>query len=217
MILRFRVEIVQAGALALSVAFLFVACNQPKIAVYRVPKEMVGLEAGNQSLAAAPPATLPNWTVPADWKEQPLSEMRLASFKVEGTGGDSADISVTSFPGDAGGLESNVNRWRGQVHQAVLDPDSLAQTLERITVDGVPTVMVDLRTPENSDKAERIIGAVLRTSDRTWFVKMTGPPAALDGQTQNFRQFVSSFRFPNKPIATDQGSSSGKVRSTNDK
>jgi hypothetical protein len=217
MILRFRVEIVQAGALALSAAFLFSACNQPKIAVYRVPKEMVGLEAGNQSLAAAPPATLPKWTVPADWKEQPLNEMRLASFKVDGTGGDSADISVTSFPGDAGGLESNVNRWRGQVHQAALDPDSLAQILERITVDGVPTVMVDLRTPENSDKAERIIGAVLRTSDRTWFVKMTGPPAALDAQTQNFRQFVSSFRFPNQPIATDQGSNSGKVRSTNDK
>jgi hypothetical protein len=203
--------------LALLAALLFSGCNQAKIAVYRIPKETVALEGSNSSLAPAPPAALPKWTIPADWKEQPLSEMRLASFKVNGTNGDSADISVSSFPGDAGGLESNINRWRGQVHRNTLDPDSLAQTLERTTVDGVPTVVVDLRAPEGAEKSDRIFGAVLRTGDRTWFVKMTGPSNILEAQTTNFRQFVSSFRFPNQPAPSDQPISSGKVRSTNDK
>jgi hypothetical protein len=195
---------------------LFSSCNQAKIAVYRIPKETVALETNTGSLAPAPPSALPKWTVPTDWKEQPLSEMRLASFKAEGTGGESADISVTSFPGDVGGLESNINRWRGQVHQNALDPDSLAKTLERKTVDGVPVVLVDLQTPEGAEKPDRIIGAILRTTDRTWFVKMSGPPALLQEQTGKFRQFVESFRFPSQPEPSDRTVGSGKVKSTND-
>jgi hypothetical protein len=143
--------------------------------------------------------------------------MRLASFKVEGPGGESADISVSSFPGDAGGLESNVNRWRGQVHQAVLDADSLAKTLERSTVDGVPAVFVDVQTPEDAQKPERIIGSVLRTSDRTWFVKMTGLPAVLQAEAGNFKQFVGSFRFPNEADKSGDATATNKARSTNDK
>ena len=198
-------------------ALLFSSCDQAKIAVYRIPKESVAVEASTGSLAPAPPAVLPKWTVPSDWKEQPLSEMRVASFKTEGANGQSADISITSFPGDAGGLESNLNRWRGQVHQTELDPDSLAKTLERTTVDSVPAVLVDIQTPEGNEKPDRIIGAVLRASDRTWFVKMTGPPETLQAQAENFKRFVNSFRFPNQAEPTDQSIESGKAKSTNDK
>ena len=203
--------------LCLSAALFCSSCNQSNIAVYRIPKESVAIETGSGSLAPAPPSMLPKWTVPPDWKEQPLSEMRLASFKAEGSNGESADISISSFPGDAGGLESNINRWRGQVHQADLDEESLAKTMERTTVDGVPVVLVDVRTPEGTQKPDRIIGAVLRTADRTWFVKMAGSPATLQAQAENFKQFVNSFRFPNQPEATDEPVGSGKAKSTNDK
>lgn len=185
--------------------------------MYRIPKESVAIEASTGSLAPAPPSALPKWTVPSEWKEQPLTEMRLASFKAEGSNGESADISISSFPGDAGGLESNINRWRGQMHQAVLDADSLAKTLERTTVDGVPVVLVDVQTPEGAQKPDRIIGAVLRTADRTWFVKMTGAPAVLQAQADNFKQFVNSFRFPNQSETSDESIGSGKAKSTNDK
>jgi len=146
-----------------------------------------------------------------------LSEMRLASFKAEGSNGESADISISSFPGDAGGLESNINRWRGQVHQADLDEESLAKTMERTTVDGVPVVLVDVQTPEGTQKPDRIIGAVLRTVDRTWFVKMTGSPATLKAQAENFKQFVNSFRFSNQADTSNESIGSGKAKSTNDK
>jgi hypothetical protein len=201
----------------LLIALFFCSCDRAKISVYRIPKESVALEVSNDSLALAPPSSLPQWVVPSGWKEQPLSEMRLASFKAGETSGQSADISVSSFPGDAGGLESNVNRWRGQVHQSILDSDALAKTFERMTVDGVPGVFVDMQTPENAEKPDRIIGAVLRTNDRTWFVKMTGPPALLQAQTENFRQFVNSFRFPSQPGISEQSIGSEKAKSTNDK
>jgi hypothetical protein len=193
------------------------SCDQSNIAVYRIPKESVNMEAGNGSLAPAPPSALPKWIVPSDWKEQSLSEMRLASFKVEGPNGESADISVSSFPGDAGGLESNVNRWRGQVHQAILEGDSLAKTLERRTVDGVPAAFVDVQTPEGAQRPDRIVGAVLRTADRTWFIKMTGPPTVLQAQVDHFKEFVGSFRFPNQSETGGEPMGSEKVKSTNDK
>jgi hypothetical protein len=203
--------------LCLLLAPFLTACDQSNIAVYRIPKESVNIEAGNGSLAPAPPSALPRWTVPSDWKEQPLSEMRLASFKVEGPNGETADISVSSFPGDAGGLESNLNRWRGQVQQAVLDGDSLAKTLERRTIDGVPAAFVDVQTPEGAPKPDRIVGAVLRTADRTWFIKMTGPPALLQAHVDNFKKFVSSFRFPGQSETSGESMGSEKAKSTNDK
>jgi len=46
---------------------------------------------------------------------------------------------------------------------------------------------------------------------------MTGAPAILQAQAENFKQFVNSFRFPNQPGASDESVGSGKAKSTNDK
>jgi hypothetical protein len=146
--------------------------------------------------------------------------MRLGSFQVAGPNDETADVSITAFPGDAGGLESNVNRWRGQVHQPTLEGDQLAKSWQEETVDGVPTVIVDLQTPDGTEKASAILGAVMRSPDRTWFVKMTGSPDLLKNQKDNFLRFVRSFHFPSSPQEPKQEQEEpppSNVRSTNDK
>jgi hypothetical protein len=62
-------------------------------------------------------------------------------------------------------------------------------------VDNVPTYLVDFQTAENAPKPSRILGAVLQTADRAWFVKMTGPPELIESQRQKFLDFVKSFHF----------------------
>jgi hypothetical protein len=198
------------------------ACNNEKISVYRIPKEnnQVSLRTGSGNLAPSPPSNPASWSKPDGWTEKPLSEMRLGSFQVAGTNDETADVSVTAFPGDAGGVESNVNRWRGQVHQPTLEGDQLAQSWQEETVDGVPTIIVDLQTPDGTEKASAILGAVLRTSDRTWFVKMTGPPDLLKSQKDSFLRFVRSFRFPSTSDAEkpqQQEPPADQVKSTNDR
>jgi hypothetical protein len=173
------------------------------------------MENGSGNLAPPPPATPASWTKPEGWEEKPLSEMRLGSFGVKGANGESLDVSITSFPGDAGGLESNVNRWREQVHQPVLDAEHLADGLQRETVDGVPTVLVDVQTASGAEKPSRILGAMFRTDDRTWFVKMTGPPDLVESQRDNFTRFVRSFHFPSTGEKTENPPS--QVKSTNDR
>jgi hypothetical protein len=198
------------------------ACDNEHISVYRIPKEndQVSLQTGSGNLAPPPPSNPASWTKPDDWTEKALSEMRLGSFQVAGPNDETADVSITAFPGDAGGLESNVNRWRGQVHQPTLEGDQLAKSWQEETVDGVPTVIVDLQTPDGTEKASAILGAVMRSPDRTWFVKMTGSPDLLKNQKDNFLRFVRSFHFPSSPQEPKQEQEEpppSNVRSTNDK
>jgi len=164
--------------LAYAAAFALVSCNNDKIEVYLIPKEgvTVAMQSGSAGLQPPPPSNPAKWVKPEGWNEQPLSEMRLGSFKVDGPNATSADVSVTAFPGDAGGLAPNVNRWRSQLQLPALAEDQLQQSIQRIEVGDVPTYLVDIQTPENAPKPARILGAVLDTSDRVWFVKMTGSP-----------------------------------------
>jgi hypothetical protein len=144
--------------------------------------------------------------------------MRLGSFKVDGPNADSADVSVTAFPGDAGGLLSNINRWRGQLQLSPLDEDQLGQIIQQTEAEGIPAYLVDFQTAENAPKPSRILGAVLHSVDRTWFVKMTGPPQLVESQRQKFLDFVKSFRFTSSPPADQAAPASlTKPKSTNDK
>jgi hypothetical protein len=206
------------------IALALSSCNKENVSVYRIPKEnnQVSLQTGSGNLAPPPPSNPASWTKPDSWTEKTLSEMRLGSFEVAGPNDETADVSVTAFPGDAGGVESNVNRWRGQVHQPTLEGDQLAQSWQEETVDGVPTIIVDLQTPDGTEKASAILGAVMRNADRTWFVKMTGPPDLLKNQKDNFLRFVHSFHFPSssqeqKQKQEQEEQPPSNVRSTNDK
>lgn len=64
--------------------------------------------------------------------------MRVASFKVQNDAGQQADVSVIPLPGRAGGDESNVNRWRGQVGLGDLSAEELAKIAEPVEVAGQP-------------------------------------------------------------------------------
>ena len=196
------------------------SCNNDKVEIYRIPKESVdvAMQSGAGSLAPPPPTDHPaQWKKPDGWNAQPLSEMRLASFKVDGANGGSADVSVTAFPGDAGGLSSNLNRWRGQLQLSSLSDDELSSAIQRTEVENVPTYLVDFQTADDNPKPSRILGAVLQAADRTWFVKMTGPPDLLESQRQKFLDFVRSFHFTS-PAAPEQKAPPGSTRpkSTND-
>src|SRR5260370_34380314 len=93
-------------------ALALVSCNIDKIEVYSIPKKgvTVAMQNGSAGLPSAPVGTPANWVKPEGWSEQPLSEMRLGSFKVDGPNATSADVSVTAFPGDAGGFAPYGNR-----------------------------------------------------------------------------------------------------------
>ena len=141
----------------LVLAFVLSACGRNDAKVYEVPKEnspataQGTLPAGHpdmsmSSAAGLPPNTIPaklTYTKPEGWTEVTLGQMRAASFNVKNEAGKQADISVIPLPGMAGGDDSNVNRWRGQVGLANLSAEELAKVAESVEIAGQPAKPYD--------------------------------------------------------------------------
>ena len=197
-------------------------CDRRSVQVYDVPKEPGVNRALMAGMVPPPPPVPVTWTKPAGWEEQAPSEMRQGSFLVHGPDGATADVSVTAFPGAAGGLESNLNRWRGQVGLPALNGDELQQAARPITADQVTGIQVDYSAPGGSKGSSRILGAVFQTPEQAWFVKMTGPPACIEAQKETFTAFVQSLRFraaapePGKDANADVNLA-GRPKSTNER
>jgi hypothetical protein len=142
-------------------------------------------------------SNLPEWQVPASWKEVPPSEMLLAKF----TGGNddgSADITVSAFPGDVGGTLANMNRWRGQIGLAPVAESDLEKLTTQLDVLGGKAILIDM-TGQNprTAKPARLVGVIWPRGGQTWFYKMLGDPAAVGREKDAFTKFVQSVHYPN--------------------
>ena len=55
-----------------------------------------------------------NYKVSSTWVKEPVSNsMRLEQYKIA----DNSNLSVSFLPGNAGGLEANIERWKNQFSQ----------------------------------------------------------------------------------------------------
>jgi hypothetical protein len=143
--------------------------------------------------ATPPPAAttaangLPSWTAPAHWKVGGPRPMRLASFEVPGDGA-TADISISALGAAGGGLLANVNRWRGQIGLGPVDEATLSPTLKPLQLaGGSKATLIEIAGPQTN-----ILGAIIPTGERTWFLKMTGPGALVTRERENFTRWVQS-------------------------
>lgn len=116
--------------------------------------------------------------------------MRLASYKVNDAEGNELDFSVTSFPGDVGGLLANVNRWLGQIGVQPTDVEGLKEFVRPITIDGIPAQLV-----EASSDDKTFYAAILMRDNRSWFFKLTGSKTLAEKEKENFSAFLESVCF----------------------
>lgn len=157
-----------------------------------------GGPSGRGGVASSKP--LPTWQPPAAWKPGAPGPMVLAKFSSLGASGGQADISVSSFPGDVGGLLANVNRWRRQVGLPEIDADALQREVSAVDLSDGKGTLVDLAgTDSKTGQPARLVGVIVPRGDETWFYKMTGPPAASEREKAAFLQFVQSAQYPHAP------------------
>ena len=135
-----------------------------------------------------PPKRNPwNWEVPESWSEGKASSVRLASFSVSDDSGESLDISVTSFPGDVGGLLANLNRWLGQIGLSPVGQDNLKQYCTQLSFAGHSGHMV-----EAYGKEQGLFAGVLFLESESWFFKLQGNKKLAKREKANFSQFLQS-------------------------
>jgi hypothetical protein len=199
------------AVIALSAApLLLPACREAKIAFYSVPKEKdpdlpgapsdggaqgPGAESRGPDMAdtAVPTAEGAGltWDAPAQWVSKPGSAMRKGSYAVPGSGGATADLSITAFPGDVGGMLANVNRWRGQVGLPPLAGSDAGGAVETLEHNGLRFTVVDLASGQSP---RRLLGAIVPFGEGTWFFKMLGPAAAVAEQKAAFLGFLKTVK-----------------------
>jgi hypothetical protein len=136
----------------------------------------------------------PKYTKPADWTES-QSEMSVLTFRVA-KGDQSAKVTVTPLPGQAGGLLQNVNRWRSQLGLEPVSDEGIRKEAQKIDIAGVTGDYVSLAGHESAGNARQaILGVLFEQGTKTWFVKMMGNAELVKSEKPNFEAFVRSIQF----------------------
>jgi len=128
------------------------------------------------------------WTAPSNWTPKALGTMRKGSYAIKGEGVD-ADLSIIALPGATGGLEANLNRWRGQVGLAPLSGQEVLAAVEKFEANGLQFTVVDY-----AGNGSRLIGAIVPYQGNSWFFKLMGPDALVVGQKIAFFGFLHTVK-----------------------
>lgn len=200
------------------VALISAGCRDREITAYRAPKEapppavQPTSQTGNlppdhppiggsaSAPAAAPGSDMANtavptasgsaltWTAPASWTPKALGSMRKGSFSIKNDSGE-ADLAITAFPGATGGLEANLNRWRGQLGLAPASAEEVTAAVEKFEANGLQFIVVDY-----ANNGNRLLGAIVPYGGNSWFFKLTGPDALVAGQKTAYLDFLRTVK-----------------------
>lgn len=146
------------------------------------------------------------WTAPAGWKSEAARPMRAATYSIPLAAGDKgiAECVVNFFgSGQGGGVEANIERWRGQVLGT--DTKPAAAKIDKRTTRGVPITLIDtsgtytgMGGPMTGGSTPvpgyRLIGAIVEGSGGSVFFKLTGPAKTIAAQQKNFEQLLASIQ-----------------------
>ncbi len=164
---------------------------------------------GSQQDSAAPPREPVSlaYEVPADWeREQPASRMRRDQLRIPPAEGDeeAGELAVFHFGRQAGSIDQNIARWRGQFTTAegAPLPEDAVRT-EQIESDGLPIIVVEMAGQYSAGmmgggptKLRRMLGAIVATPDGPWFFKAVGPDATMAANRAAFMDLLASVKRP---------------------
>ena len=133
------------------------------------------------------------WSAPASWQTKSLGQMRRGSYAIKGEGSAESDLSIFVFPGAAGGVVENINRWRGQIGLSPIAAAALADETTPLRTDsGLEIIMVDLK----GSGPDSILGAILTQPGQSWFFKLKGSTPLLQQQKAEFTAFLKTVKTP---------------------
>ena len=179
----------------ISLLFLFSCKSESDITVYKLKKNKSTVSSSeNTNLVSK---TL-NWNAPNNWSEKSPTNFRLASFDILTKSGEIIDLSITSFPGDAGGIEQNVNRWRRQIN---LDPQNINTIMNMAKIESSMLGEYYIFDLENNITNQTIIVALIpyltneNIISETIFIKMGGNYNLMQELKYEFELFCKSMHW----------------------
>jgi len=146
------------------------------------------------------------WTAPAGWKAEAARPMRAATYTIPLAAGDQgvAECVVNYFgPGQGGGVDANIERWRGQVLGS--DGKPATAKIDKRTVRGIPIATIDasgtytgmggpMMAGSKPAAGYRLIGAIVEGPGGSVFFKLTGPGKTIAAQQKHFEMLLASIQ-----------------------
>jgi hypothetical protein len=142
--------------------------------------------------------------VPAEWLEVHLKNpMRLAQMDIPGPGGF-AELAVFRFPGGAGSVDQNIQRWVGQF--ASPDGQPLTPVTNTFNLDGLSVTSVTLsgtyvapispRDPSQryNEAGWAMSAVIVQGVGDPYFFKVVGPAATLTAWQPALEALMRSFK-----------------------
>lgn len=166
---------------------------------------LVSLVLASAALMAESAAGM-SWTAPAGWKAGAPRPMRAATYAIAPAAGDptGAECIVNYFgPGQGGGVDANIERWKGQVQGPDGTP-AVAKVSKR-TVRNVPITVIDtsgsyagmggpMAAASKAVPGYRLLGAIVEGPGGSVFFKLTGPAKTIAAQQKQFDQLLASIQ-----------------------
>ena len=172
------------------VILLCVSCNENKyVKTYTLPKINSAIE--KVPLEKVDNKTSFSWIVPANWLEIDKTSMRLASFNAP-YGNGIADISVTNFSGDGGGLKANVNRWRKQIGLQSQSEQIINKSI--IVKKSKIGEYKFIKIINKSNEQSAFLCSIMKIKNSTIFIKMKASIDGVNELEKEFLEFCSSFK-----------------------
>ncbi|MAV58770.1 MAG: hypothetical protein CMG07_02340 [Candidatus Marinimicrobia bacterium] len=132
-----------------------------------------------------------NWDIPKNWQEIPGNDFSLAVYKIIDIESNT-EVSITQFPGRAGGIENNVNRWRRQIGLAALNENEI---LDDAIVNYNELGKYTVHKIFNIEKPElAFMGMILFLEDNALFIKLKTTINDLPKIEPFFLKFCKSLR-----------------------
>ena len=168
------------------ITILLFGCNDVnKITTYKIEKP----EAFSRKDISLKPTSKLNWTTPNNWIVKSKTEMRIASFDAPFSENNFADVSIVIFPGEAGGIKQNINRWRKQINldNSILK-DILNESSEYENTLGPFRIFKLL----NNATDEGILGAIINYNNQSIFIKVKTSSIGINELEYEFILFCKS-------------------------
>ncbi len=193
--MRSHLCLIWIGVLTASL-ILPAGCRKPEVKVYDVPKDSSASQSPIAQAAMQPSQSSPiGWTPAPQWKELPPTQFRKGNYLYTDESG-SAEITVSSFPGDTGGILANANRWLRQASLPEISQEQLTQLVTEVSLSNDVTAFVlNLKADDGSETSNRIYAAIVPYQGQSWFFKMSGPFKTVQSQIPAFSALLRGISF----------------------
>ena len=178
------------------IILLLISCqSEDQIRTYRLPKKSKDFPLNGKENKVVPELPGKNkkftlkWQKPEGWEQFDGHSMRMASFYVPHSTGK-GELSITEFSGMSGGIQANINRWRGQIS---LPPESEQSILTSSTSYKSELGNFLFFELANETSNQGILASIYELSNRTIFVKLSIEQSALIEVKKDFLTFSKSF------------------------